>query len=694
MKKSKQRNNKKSPLLDPNSAEAQLKNLSVLPIISKWPYAMQIALMLSLAAIFGALSLLQLSFASDNIKVYENKINLVLDLKMAVGQLDSNIEFSIAGTHGAIDTLVNSQQSINAKIAQLVKVERYDDPPNVEVHHQKIKKMWELLNPLVMQVEKNKEYLEDVAAARATVEKFSDHFVGTLTKELKKGDGVGSSSKGDVLAKEQLVEMAFYLARISKDANRFSTYQIENPGKWVNAWSEINKDNQSMIDVWQEINDNESGKASSVADAISFAGFQTGLIHLVTDLSSEFDGRIVPNALLAVPAETAQLTNDLNAVEREYKSLRTAEQSLKIMPIFTGCASFLFMFGFAYVLNRKTIIQALTEKKANETVEAAIVSMMKDLDIISRGDLRHKAVVSEPVLLTLADSINQTIEDLAMLIVKVKGTINHTEELSQGALIATDNMIVATKAQSQSVMESGQEVLRLTESVNHVSKKTSESADVAKNALEAAQKGGEAVQTTLKGMGSIRGKIDEVGHRVKRLTESSKEIGGITTLMTELAAQTSVLAVNASVQAAKAGEAGRGFRVVAEGIQSLAERSGDASKRVEILVKTALDDISATLFAVLKATDETDEGARLIDITNDALITIVDFSSRLAILMDEIALQTAQQSSVAENLSTNTTSSLQVARETSLQTESTAEAFKEVRAAVNNLSDDIKGFNV
>jgi twitching motility protein PilJ len=163
-----------------------------------------------------------------------------------------------------------------------------------------------------------------------------------------------------------------------------------------------------------------------------------------------------------------------------------------------------------------------------------------------------------------------------------------------------------------------------------VSEDALQSAQVARRSLEAAQKGAAAVEDSIKGMNDIREQIQETSKRIKRLGESSQEIGEIVELISDITEQTNVLALNAAIQAASAGEAGRGFTVVAEEVQRLAERSAEATKQIAAIVKTIQTDTGDAVAAMENSTRDVVDGAKLSDAAGQALQEISSVSTNLA----------------------------------------------------------------
>ena len=190
-------------------------------------------------------------------------------------------------------------------------------------------------------------------------------------------------------------------------------------------------------------------------------------------------------------------------------------------------------------------------------------------------------------------------------------------------------------------------------STEEVSGNAERSADVARHSVDVAHKGGEAVRRTIDGMNAIRETIQETSKRIKRLGESSQEIGNIVELINDIAEQTNILALNASIQASMAGEAGRGFAVVADEVQRLAERAANATKQIEVLVRTIQADTNEAVVSMERSTTDVVGGALLAENAGAALEEIEQVSNQIASLVQNISASSRQQASAAQNISRN-----------------------------------------
>jgi twitching motility protein PilJ len=223
-------------------------------------------------------------------------------------------------------------------------------------------------------------------------------------------------------------------------------------------------------------------------------------------------------------------------------------------------------------------------KRVNDANQAAILRLMNELQTVAEGDLTQQATVTEDITGAIADSVNYTVEELRTLVASVQNTASRVAQTTSEVDLASTELLAASNEQMNEIQATGKSVLDMATRINMVSNQAQESAKVARQSLDAAESGLSAVQNAIGGMNAIRDQIQDTSKRIKRLGESSQEIGEITELISDITEQTNVLALNAAIQAASAGEAGRGFSVVAEEVQRLAERSADATRQITALV--------------------------------------------------------------------------------------------------------------
>ncbi|USX15385.1 methyl-accepting chemotaxis protein [Oxalobacteraceae bacterium OTU3CAMAD1] len=333
-------------------------------------------------------------------------------------------------------------------------------------------------------------------------------------------------------------------------------------------------------------------------------------------------------------------------------------------------------------------------KAMNDQNQAAILRLMNELQEVADGDLTVQATVSEDITGAIADSVNYTVEELRGLVGRVTVTAEQVTKASTHAQNIASNLLQASQRQSREIQDASATVAKMANEITDVSRSASESADVARQSVAAAQQGSTAVENAIKGMHEIRDQIQDTSKRIKRLGESSQEIGEITELISDITEQTNVLALNAAIQAASAGEAGRGFSVVAEEVQRLAERSAEAAKQIGALVRTIQTDTHDAVAAMEKSTQGVVEGARLSDAAGAALNDISQVSNRLAELISGISLATGQQATSANGVAHNIQHILTVTEQTQDGTQQTAQSIHKLSVLAQELKNSVARFRI
>ena len=333
-------------------------------------------------------------------------------------------------------------------------------------------------------------------------------------------------------------------------------------------------------------------------------------------------------------------------------------------------------------------------KATNDQNQAAILRLMNELQEVADGDLTVHATVSEDITGAIADSVNYTVEELRGLVERVTTTAEQVTSASGNAQNISTELLAATEQQSREIQDASETVLKMASEITDVSKSANESAEVARQSVAAAQQGSTAVENAIKGMHEIREQIQETSKRIKRLGESSQEIGEITELISDITEQTNVLALNAAIQAASAGEAGRGFSVVAEEVQRLAERSAGAAKQIGALVRTIQTDTHDAVAAMEKSTQGVVEGAKLSDAAGAALSDISRVSNRLAELIQGISFATELQATSANGVAHNIQHILSVTESTQDGTQQTANSIRQLSMLAQELKNSVSRFRV
>ncbi|MBU4046296.1 MAG: methyl-accepting chemotaxis protein, partial [Gammaproteobacteria bacterium] len=258
----------------------------------------------------------------------------------------------------------------------------------------------------------------------------------------------------------------------------------------------------------------------------------------------------------------------------------------------------------------------------------------------------------------------------------------------------TKGLLNAAEKQAAEIRDAGSAVELMTKSIQEVDSSAAQASQVASRTLQVTEQGAKAVQNSVAGMDGIREQIQETSKRIKRLGESSQEIGEIVDLISDITEQTNVLALNAAIQAASAGEAGRGFAVVAEEVQRLAERSGEATKQIGLLVKTIQGDTQDAVTAMEKSTQGVVEGAQLADDAGHSLQEIEKATRELTDLVNSISVSTQVQTDMAQEVAAVMGDILKITEQTSKGTQLTSASVIQLEGLAKELSGSVSGFKL
>ncbi len=518
-----------------------------------------------------------------------------------------------------------------------------------------------------------------------------------------------NAPSADIAAAGQLVMLT---QRIGKSSNEFLTMEGVSPeavfllGKDLNSFKEIAK---GMLDGSPELRLAASSDAQTREQLAA-------LIKLYEETRTQA-GAILGNLQGLVAAREAQVSI-INDSEELRKNLEELQAALSAKTGLSGVAlttlllaavlALLSAGGLSYVqlldsrqrqqLAESQQVQAQQQeqeaKRVNDANQAAILRLMNELQTVAEGDLTQEATVTEDITGAIADSVNYTVEELRSLVGNVQSTVAKVAQTTAEVDVTSTELLAASNEQLSEIRDAGRSVLDMATRINQVSTQAQESADVARQSLKAAEVGLQAVQNAIGGMNSIRDQIQDTSKRIKRLGESSQEIGEITELISDITEQTNVLALNAAIQAASAGDAGRGFSVVAEEVQRLAERSADATRQIGTLVKAIQTDTQDAVGAMERSTQGVVEGAKLSDNAGAALTEIDQVSRRLAELIEQISASASHEADLANGVAENIQHIFAVTEQTGEGTRSTAAQVRELSKMAEELRQSVARFRI
>jgi twitching motility protein PilJ len=362
------------------------------------------------------------------------------------------------------------------------------------------------------------------------------------------------------------------------------------------------------------------------------------------------------------------------------------------LPGSLGIGAFVFLLGAGFAAQRTRRVLELqrnavdTQRKENERNQQAILRLLDELSSLADGDLTVQATVTEDITGAIADSINYAVDALRGLVTTINQSAIQLDHATRQTQALSQHLAKASGAQSKQIASATESASSMAASVEAVSGNAERASDVARHSVEVAHKGGDAVRRTIDGMNAIRETIQDTSKRIKRLGESSQEIGNIVELINDIAEQTNILALNASIQASMAGEAGRGFAVVADEVQRLAERAATATKQIEALVRTIQADTNEAVVSMERSTTDVVGGALLAENAGAALEEIEQVSNQIAGLVQNISASARQQTGAAQNIARN----MQVLKEISSQTAESTNATSISIAKLAELSAGLR----
>jgi twitching motility protein PilJ len=481
--------------------------------------------------------------------------------------------------------------------------------------------------------------------------------------------------------KQRAVLLALLIERIAKDSSMMlgdvTAAQV----------SSLQHDTQEVEDLLNAMpaDDPLVAKAKSLFDdnrvsAEAIIGNAQGLLGAKKAGKEIFDGSDV-------------LLKEAQALTREYQSSLSGRPTSRIMLLSSAMVLVLLLaLSKAYLDESRR--QAREAEQANRRNQHAILLLMNEMADLADGDLTIKATVTDDITGAIADAVNYTTEELRKLVAGVTEASGKVAQASGSAQSVAQRLLAATQKQATELRDTGEAVELITKSIQEVDSSATQSAQVARHTLEVTEQGARAVRNTITGMDGIRDQIQETSKRIKRLGESSQEIGEIVDLISDITEQTNVLALNAAIQAASAGEAGRGFSVVAEEVQRLAERSAEATKQIGALVKTIQGDTQNAVTAMEKSTQGVVEGAKLSDIAGQSLHEIELVSRQLADLISSISVSTQVQTDMAHEVATAMADILKITEQTTEGTRNTAASVSELTELAVDLRASVAGFKL
>ncbi|HTK95053.1 MAG TPA: methyl-accepting chemotaxis protein [Terriglobales bacterium] len=354
-------------------------------------------------------------------------------------------------------------------------------------------------------------------------------------------------------------------------------------------------------------------------------------------------------------------------------------------------------FGFvADNLNRTAdkVSKAVFNQEAQETLQRSVTEFLTITSQIARGDLTLRGKVTNDALGNVVDSVNYMLDNFAKVLERVRKAAVDVSSSANEILLSAEEMSHGANQQDQEITNTSSAVEELTVSMKQVSNNAEASAEAARRALDAAEQGNRAVRDTLEGMQRIRASVQATAKKIKSLGDRSLEISEIINVINDITEQTNLLALNAAIEAARAGEAGRGFAVVADEVRKLAEHSRNATKDIAALIKAIQAETNEAVVVMEEGTKEVEVGARLADQAGKALEAISSVVRQSAELVQEISLASKQQVRGTEGVANAMQIISNITRQTSQGARQTARTVENMVKLSEQLNEALSQFRI
>ncbi len=609
------------------------------------------------------------------------------DLRLLSQQISKqSAEAAVRGDITVVNELQKSQQAFTESLDKVVGIHANDD--NID----KLVADWNVTNDNIDLIVKRQKTINNLRSLGLQITEAVPGMQDKYNALVRGMVANGYSSAQVAVAKNQV----FLLERILRSINGV----FNGNDNSVEYADNFGTDTETFASV---LNGQLRGSANNNVQQIS----QPALRQTLGGIQTEYD-QVLKDAAVSVLVNSAPL---LEVRQASTKIFSTSDDLLATLDILAEENSYLSLFfsillalavlAVAYALykllnlrNKSDQQRVLALQEEYDRNQNAILRLLDEIADLGDGDLRSYATVSEDFTGAIADSINFAIDQLRDLVSRINTTSEEVAKYTQETQHVTMRLSEASEHNAQEIAGASSAINQMATSIDQVSSNASESADVAKRSVDIASNGATVVNRTIQGMDTIREQIQETSKRIKRLGESSQEIGNIVSLINDIADQTNILALNAAIQASMAGEAGRGFAVVADEVQRLAERSATATKQIESLVKTIQSDTNEAVSSMELTTTEVVRGTTLAKDAGVALDEIQNVSGVLANLIQSISDAAREQSGSASHISQTMNVVQDITHQTTSSTMEAARSVTELAHMAEALRESVTDFKL
>lgn len=682
---------------DLSSSDFEMKQKRI-PIIGKFPAKTQYQIALGVLSL-SFLILITGYFIFTSTKNNLNKLTqLNTELFSDVQHIDILFNSASIGREDSFKELQEELKKTDAKIADaknLINYLNYNEIPAFQKISSDVELKWKVISDKGEVILKSKDIL---AGSSSQVNDLTKR-IANINNMIERMAIVGMQLGVSQTSMNNISFLRFTLQKISQNVTTILLSEIVPP----ETISELKKDREDFKQALIELyNGDEKRSIAPILNATLLLTYEKLGTEWVR-FSDKVDN-IYSKAQDIVKAKTITIEvskinkiiiDDLGKMldfyaENTPNIIRLANVLMLIAVGFILLSIFVLIYIYMYEKDNRSLV----DKIENNRNQNAILRLLDEMTPLSEGDLTKMTTVSEDITGTIADAINLTILDLSRLVKKIKESASNMRAKTGEANVVSINMLESSEVQALKINKTGESVLEVADAINKISKKTAESAKFAANSVEVSTSGAKQVQDSVNAMDAIRGNINDTVRLMKKLDESSRQVSEIVDLLSDITEETTVLALNATVQAAKAGDAGKGFKIVADSVQELALKAADATRKVGALINTTQTDIQAVVEAVNKTTDEVDRGTELSQKAGTALDEITKVSNNLAESILFISDETKKNAQTATEISIKIKEILETTKEAKVSNQLTAKSIGDIAKLSDELDSSVSGFKV
>jgi twitching motility protein PilJ len=615
---------------------------------------------------------------------YVEESSLLLMLSQRVAK---DAREAVLGNEAAFATLQDSKDRINSILDTLVNGDENLDPSPEAVSGtlSPVQETWAALDADVAAILTNKPALLSIRENVAAINQLSPLLLATADEVVEAL--IAEEAPQEIISRAGTQRT--WTQRITKDVNVFALGGLDA----AVAATQFGKDAR----LFQRINRGLRRKASpeviaKIDSSDEIFGQMNEYINAAQQVVTEFF--VSQRSAQRITENSEKFLSEVEALVASYTNLYANIRFLNYLPLVFGGLALFFFLMFIRSLVSSARQREFESNEQNRETQAAILKLLDEMGDLADGDLTIEAEVTDQVTGAIADSMNYAVLEMRTLVKQINDASDQVTTESEGTRSKTSDLQSQANQQSEEIGGATETIVQMASSMEQMSESASGSAEVANGSVQLAKQGAEAVTSTIRGMNNMRDKMQETGKRIKRLGESSQQIGEIVGLIDDIAEQTNILSLNASIQAAMAGEAGRGFAVVADEVQRLAERSAEATKQIADLVSNIQSDTNEAVVSMEAATREVVENTRLADEAGRALGEIENVSEELSTLISAMANTARQTSEQATNVSSTMVHIREIATQASATTTETAESVGRLSVLAGQLKSSVAGFRL